>query len=84
MPKVFSLETTAGILTAEAWESEDYPGITIYINGHQLVVVECKQNDEPEQIHVAVWENDAQDPIRDDNFQFLAAADEVEWVRSNI
>lgn len=81
MAKKFDIETTAGTITVEEWESEDYPGVTIYLNGEQLVVVE-RRPQKPQNIHVAVWSNPDVDPMHDDDFT-IDEDGYLEWVGAN-
>ena len=53
----FIIETDNGVIQAEKWADPDCPGITVYVNGDQVVVAECDELDHPGRFLVKMWSN---------------------------
>lgn len=69
---MLQVETPLGEITVEKYGSYDeYPGITVYINGEQVCVVE--HNSTTDQLQLAVWKDDYyDDPIFNVEYPDLA------------
>ena len=54
-------KTSAGEITASLWDDPNYPGITVFINGEQVAVVEYQVDTKKHVVHV--WNEESDEPL---------------------
>lgn len=59
-PQTITINTTGGQLQAVEYQDPRYPGITLYLDGQQVGVLEYHSGDGVLRFHV--WQGETQDP----------------------